>query len=172
MKEKILFLLLGLLIVSVIGVAFYRSIVRENYFVFWEVACDPTVESCYLYTCDSLETETECSGDDVREAAYFYKNFQIKAFAMDRCGKDAEECFYASCENYPIETQCSELDCASSGMGNCYGPGMTPEEMEEYVIMNPQAVIESAVGNDVYGDMLDEDAYNDVTDTIQKKETE
>ena len=72
-KSKILFIVIGLLIVGSVAVTFWRYMIKKDYIVQAQTDCDPTTENCFIWKCDPNSTvEGEaCTGDAEKDIWYF-----------------------------------------------------------------------------------------------------
>lgn len=88
------------LIIVLIFISYNRFIVKHDYLVGYEGACDPTTESCFI-GCE----------DDACTEEYYYTEMQ--KYAPDlyaECGKDITDCEVASvC--FPEDRECSVTYC-------------------------------------------------------------
>jgi len=75
-KEHIFFFILASLIIAIGLVSYYRFMVKHDYMVGYEGACDPVIEKCFM----------GYDGDE----QYFYSDLYRE------CGKDITDCEAAS----------------------------------------------------------------------------
>lgn len=103
--NKIFYIILALLIIVSIGVTFYKIIILKNYQIVAQVSCDPTIEKCFIYECDS--TIEECS-ENLDENISYYKNISKKAADIYDCEKTVEK---LGC-NEELSCTEGEVDCS------------------------------------------------------------
>jgi hypothetical protein len=82
--------------------------VFQDYLIYAETECDPSIESCFVYECDS--TLEECTGNP-EEDIYYYKLITKKASYIPVCDPNEEECEVLTCQ--PGEEGCEETSCTS-----------------------------------------------------------
>ncbi len=119
--NKIFFIVFFLLIVASVGVTFYKIVIVKNYQIVAQVSCDPTVERCFMSTCDPATDET-C---DALSSTTYYKNISKNAGTIYTCEKTEEKigcgeelscmigesnCSYTLCDPSQLvdDEQCSE----------------------------------------------------------------
>lgn len=73
--SRILTVVFVLLLVTSVGVAYYRYMVQENFLVKYQTPCDPVVESCFVYECDP-EAE-ECTGNPEEDTTYYSLMYRL-----------------------------------------------------------------------------------------------
>lgn len=134
-KNKLFWLGVFAMIFFSIAFAFYKYIFRMNFTVLFHASCNPTSESCFLSACDPAQEGSECS-DDPREDGYFYALRKVKAYRVAECPQDFKTCVEEICAK--PESKCVRSLCdpkvPDEENGPCYGPNMTQEETEQYVI--------------------------------------
>lgn len=119
--SKILTLVFALLVLSSIGVAYYRYMVQENFLVKYQTPCDPATEACFVYECDP--EADECTGNPEEDTTYYNLMYRLaknipacdvniegdcdKAYS---CPVGEEKCEIITCNN---ETSVAEeSDCS------------------------------------------------------------
>ena len=96
-KVHTFFYVLTLFVIISIGMSFYRFIIKNDYFVSYEVVCDPYAQSCF----ESCE-DGKC--------AYYAKIQKYAPNVYSQCGKDITDCKLASvC--LPGDRKCSITYC-------------------------------------------------------------
>ena len=99
-KDTVLKYALLILFVALVASSYYRFIVLQDYYVLYEVSCDPYSQDCYI-GCE----------DDLCEEEYHYALIERHAPAIhDLCGSDITDCEEAEfCAE--DETDCSVMLC-------------------------------------------------------------
>lgn len=95
-KSKILIVIVGLAILTSIGVSFYKYVVVKNYQIFAEMPCDPTIDNCFVRTAEDNSTST-------------YKLLSRQASNIPLCDPAVETCRALTCE--PNELNCEITTC-------------------------------------------------------------
>ncbi len=84
-KKHFLKIIIIPLLILMTGTSYYRFIVLEDYFVIYEIDCDPTEASCFI-GCEN-DDESECSEE------YFYALIERKATELRQlCGNNVSAC--------------------------------------------------------------------------------
>ncbi|OGI22497.1 MAG: hypothetical protein A2808_03285 [Candidatus Moranbacteria bacterium RIFCSPHIGHO2_01_FULL_55_24] len=134
MKKKANFIFLLLIIIFAVSVfyAFLKFFVFRDYMIYAQTECDPSLESCFIYTCDPA-TE-ECTGDP-EEDTWYYNLITKNAQNIAVCDPSAEECEELSCAPGEIGCEvafCDEELAAEQGEGvTCSNPADFQEEETE-----------------------------------------
>lgn len=68
-------LVFAFLVLSSIGVAYYRYMVQENFLVKYQTPCDPATEVCFVYECDS--EADECTGNPEEDTTYYSLMYRL-----------------------------------------------------------------------------------------------
>lgn len=124
-KSKVLIVLLVLVVVAVTAWKYDSFVTRHNFIVHDHIACDPDVESCFIYTCE--EGDEEC--DDTP-----FKKIEKNAGNITTCPN-----YYAG--NCPVLTCLEgEEDCAITLCNE-----ETLEEGEECLLNIPEAYDDSTI---------------------------
>ena len=121
-KSKILFLILGIIIIGSVAVTFWRCIVKRDYIIQVQIDCDPETEKCFVWKCDpkSGEEGKSCTGNP-DEDIWYYKTIRRNAKNIPDCdpkdenctayicGEDEKDCGYELCtpENVPDGEECN-----------------------------------------------------------------
>ena len=97
LKYVLIFLFLAL-----IGASYYRFVVLQDYYVSYEIECDPYVEECFV-GCE----------DDACEVEYYYSLIERHAHTLyGLCGDDITDCEAATyCSEE--EAECSLIMCSA-----------------------------------------------------------
>lgn len=103
-KSKIFFIVFALLIAGSVAMTYWRIVVKRDYLVLAQTACDPETEACFVYECDP-ETE-ECTGDPEEDTSYYAK-IKKKAFNFPQC--EEGECPDPVCDEG--EEDCEVILC-------------------------------------------------------------
>lgn len=111
-KSKILLWGFFILLAVSVGLTFYRVMIKKDYLINMEVACDPTVEKCFQRLCDP-ESE-ECANADNPEMIY-YKILEKNYKNIKPCAEGEEDCQNLTCE--PDEKDCREILCDENALG-------------------------------------------------------
>ncbi len=136
-KSKIIFSILGILVVLSVSATYYRYVILHNYLVETEVSCDPSYESCFVWTCDP-GTEGECTSNP-EEDTWYYKIAHRNAKNIPLCDPDDVNCLPFQCaeEN---EEGCDEVICSTDTLtkykldGVCTNPADFTEPIIEEVL--------------------------------------
>lgn len=178
-KNKIFFIVLFLLIFGSIGATFLRIVVFKNYTLEAQADCDPEIEKCFVWECDSNSTEEgeACTGDEEEDISY-YQLIRRKAYNVPLCNPDEDEsCVPMECDP-ETEKGCEIVFCDEETK--------IEQEVEcsdpvEYLLNNPaeeeegeaEGEIEEAEGEEVSPeDEADASASEDEKNTIDGEETE
>lgn len=108
-KSKIFLIIMVSSLILSIGITFQRYVIFRDYFVQISVHCDPSQESCFVYTCN--EDSQECS-DDSENGIWYYKFVTKKAYTLPDCSKEEFVCRNLSCKEG--EKNCIETECDPS----------------------------------------------------------
>jgi len=76
-NSKILFSCFFLLIAVITAVSLYKFFIFKDYYIEFEIACDPEIEECLVYECDP--SEDEACPEDPEERIYYYNLMEKKA---------------------------------------------------------------------------------------------
>lgn len=131
-KSKILFIIIGLLIVGSVAVTFWRYMVKRDYIVQAQTDCDPESEKCFVWECDPASTvEGEACTGDPESDIWQYKIVHRNAKNIPLCDPNDENCTALVCG--PGEKDCSEELCSENNVPE----GETCNDPEQYLIDNP-----------------------------------
>ena len=131
-KSKILFVIIGLLIIGSVAVTFWRYMVKRDYIVQAQTDCDPTTEKCFIWKCDPASTVEgeKCTGDPDKDT-WYYKIIHRNAKNIPLCDPNDKNCTALVCD--PGEKDCSEELCTAQ---NVKAPD-TCNDPVQYNIDNP-----------------------------------
>lgn len=119
-KSKIFFIIFGLLIVAMVGVTYWRIMVKKDYIVEAQTDCDPYVEQCFLWECDpeSDADGEKCTGDP-EEDSWYFQVIKRNASRIPLCDSNTDEnCEALVCgENEP---ECEYIFCTEENMEDQY----------------------------------------------------
>ena len=102
------FYILAFLVTLFIVASYYRFVVKQDYVVGYEGACDPIVESCFI----------GCEDDDCTEEYYYSKMQKYAPDLYAECGESIIECELASiC--LPEDRNCSIIYCDAETDDSC-----------------------------------------------------
>lgn len=114
---------------------YHKYVIQKDYPMYAEGSCDPSVEVCFVYTCDP-ETE-ECVGNP-EEDTYYYKEIRRMANQFPDCNPNSEDCLIDRCNEGEIGCDISLCDpedvglsCASVEDFSLDEPQEENAEMEE-----------------------------------------
>lgn len=143
-KTKIFFLVLALLITYSIVTTYCRTFIARDYIIIAEIECDPSIEKCFIYTCDP-EFNGECPADEAEWTSY-YKLIKKKEAnippEIDSCDPNVSDCPELSCDSGEADCQIIECDPENLGEGEeCSLP-------EEYNMDNPEEAMECTGGDE------------------------
>ena len=102
-RNKIFYIIFFLLIVASIGATYLKIVVFKNYQIVAQVSCDPTVEKCFISTCDPATDDT-CTASSTPT---YYKNISKKAATI------------YDCENTTDKIGCGEELSCTEGEVDC-----------------------------------------------------
>lgn len=132
-KSKILFLIIGLLIVASVAVTYWRIMIKKDYIIEGQTDCDPYTEKCFVWECDPESTVKgeACTGDPETDIWYFQVARRIAA-NIPLCDPDTDEnCDPWTCaENEPecgVEF-CTEENMEAQYASSCNDPVVYTEE--------------------------------------------
>lgn len=132
-KSKFFFLVFFLVIVSAIGVTYYRYMVARDYMVQAETECDPYTEACFVSLCDASAGE-ECTGDPAEDTSY-YKLIKRNAKYIPACDPVLEGCDALICPAGERDCEIIGCDPTVELEGTCSDPvvytGEHPIDEEE-----------------------------------------
>jgi hypothetical protein len=111
-KNKIFWTILILLIVGSVFATYLRIFVYKDYMLVKEVSCDPSYESCLVYTAEDLCVESEDADCVQNTEAEYYKIIHKKAAHVADCDP----------ETLAEGESCPELVC-EEGEEGCYYEG-------------------------------------------------
>lgn len=131
-KSKILFIILGLLIIGSIVATYWRYMVQRDYIIQSQIDCDPETQNCFIWQCDpmSLEEGEACTGVPDNDI-WYYKNFSRNAMNIPDCDPKDENCAAYICEEG--EKDCAEELCALENVPE----GKECNDPEQYLLENP-----------------------------------
>lgn len=114
-SNVIFFVIFFLLIFASIAVTFNKFVIKKDYQIIAEVSCNPQVERCFVYECDS-EIE-ECTGNPEEDVSY-YKYVSKNAGTIYSCERTRQKigcneelsclrgeakCFYTYCDSNNLQ---------------------------------------------------------------------
>ena len=100
-SAKLLTLLFALALIGAIGWNYATFFVNRDYVVYSEIACDPTIDSCFSWVC--TEGDTECDDSP-------YKKIELRASSLPLCdGYTSEDCPEPACA--PKDEECVVTYC-------------------------------------------------------------
>lgn len=111
MKGHILYYCAAILIIAgFTGLCFYRSLVVMDYATYFDLACDPGSEQCFVTRCNPLFES--CTGDPDQDITYS-KRYKKHAHQVTGCDREPESCdpWYQCSQS----ESCSEVTCTESG---------------------------------------------------------
>jgi hypothetical protein len=116
--ERVLWIVIGVLIVGSAFTAYYRAVIVHDYDVYLEIDCNPDVESCFTYYCDPQWEE--CAGIP-EEDTWYYKILQKDGRVMSaNCDPNEKECPEFTCEEG--DEHCEIIYCNENVDGECNLP--------------------------------------------------
>lgn len=122
-KSRILFLIIILAILISVGLSFNKYMIQRDYFMQFQVECDPAIEKCFVVEC-SPEDGSECPANEVERKSY-YKIIMKKAYLLPDCDPNNEYCPKVSCDK---DVTCEEIFCDE----NTVIEGETCNDPEQY----------------------------------------
>jgi len=142
-KSKILFAVIGLLVVGSIAVTFWRYMVKRDYIIESQTDCDPETENCFIWECDpdSLEEGEQCIGVP-EEDIWYYKLVRRNAKNIPLCDPNDENCDALTCPEG--EEECEEVLCAPENVGD----GEMCSDPKQYLLENPPEEEECEEGDE------------------------
>lgn len=131
-KSKILFIVLGILIVGSVAATYWRYMVKRDYIIEAQIDCDPETENCFIWRCDpmSLEEGEKCTGVADNDT-WYYKILRRNAKNIPLCDPKDENCTALTCPTG--ESECEEILCAPENAKK----GEECSNPEQYLKDNP-----------------------------------
>lgn len=111
-RSKTFFLLLVTILIVSVFASYYRYYVNRDYLIEIQIDCDPSLESCFVWNCDST-IEGECTGDQSNDI-WYYKYFYRNAKNVPICNPSEENCDVYTCQNN--EENCYEKTCTDDSI--------------------------------------------------------
>ncbi len=105
-KNKILYTTASILILLVVVITAYKIFILHDYMISYEVACDPKIDTCYVYSCVETTGDENCIDSEVE----YYKIIERKASQSLMCEYNNLDCSVCL-EN---EINCQIITCDSS----------------------------------------------------------
>jgi hypothetical protein len=138
-KSKILVIVIFILIAGVVAVTYWRIMIKKDYIISAQTDCDPAMEKCFIWNCDSKSTvEGEACTGDPETDTWYYKIIERKAYNIPLCDPKDENCVALTCPEE--EADCEEVFCnvetATQGE-ECSDP-------ETYIKEHPEVLEEEA----------------------------
>lgn len=115
-KSKILFIIIGLLIVASVAVTYWRIMVKKDYIIEAQTDCDPYTQNCFIWECDpESDVEGEACTGDPEEDIWYFQVVKRNASRIPLCDPATDEnCEALVCaENEP---ECEEVFCTEENM--------------------------------------------------------
>jgi len=146
-KSKILFAIIGLLIVASVAVTYWRIMIKKDYVIEAQTDCDPYAEKCFLWECDPESTVDgeKCTGNP-EEDSWYFQVARRNAAKIPLCDPDKDEtCDPWTCdENEPdcFVEFCTEENKEGQYAASCNDPVV-------YTVENPieEEVVECEAGD-------------------------
>jgi hypothetical protein len=117
--------------------------VKKDYIISAQTDCDPTLENCFIWNCDSeSQVEGEACTGDPEEDTWYYKIIKRKAANIPLCDPNDENCEALICpEN---EADCEEVLCSAETATE----GEECSNPESYILEHPEALEEECEEGD------------------------
>jgi hypothetical protein len=117
---------------------FWVYVVRENFQILAITSCDSTKETCFVVSCDSLDTENRgyICGQSYTETTQSFTYILKKKKAVPSCDARNQECVPLTCENG--EVGCKRIVCSQESLTQVYVPSGV--ECSIYVPPAPEPV--------------------------------
>lgn len=112
-KTGTLFVGMCVIFLVAIYLSFDKYIIRQDYYIQKQAACDPMTKNCFISICNPQEDE-ECPEDEADRSEY-YSLIQKKAYVFSQCEKSQEGCD-TGCQ--PGE-DCLEITCSPDNGDVC-----------------------------------------------------
>lgn len=116
--DRILTLLFFLLLISALGLTFYKFYYLKNYEYLVEAPCDPDSEVCFQRDCET--SPDDCPPNGLSD----YKQFHVTAKDFFKCSDDS---CVMECSSGAID--CEQILCGDSPEDMCSGP--LPEALNQ-----------------------------------------
>lgn len=134
-KSKILFWVIGLLIVASVSVTYWKLMIKKDYVIESQIDCDPYIEKCFVWECDPASTvEGEaCTGDPENDTWYF-QVAKRNASMIPLCDTENDE----TCDPWTCsegEKNCNQIFCSEDLMEAQYASSCV--DPVQYAIDNP-----------------------------------
>lgn len=124
-KSRLFFGVVFFLFFVVAGISFVRYFILRDYLVQAEISCDPSAESCFVYTCDPID-DSECPEAEDERTSY-YKLIQKKAFTLPDCEPGSEGCPELEC----VEGEDCQVILCDQETEECSQPESTENNLFE-----------------------------------------
>ncbi len=119
MKDKIFYIILALLIITSIGLTFYKYVVLKDYQIVAQVSCSPQTEKCFKVICDPATDDTCSAASSTDERTTYYKIISKKASSILLCESTTEK---IGCDKelscFSGEQSCSYTYCDPANLGD------------------------------------------------------
>ncbi|MDD5489613.1 MAG: hypothetical protein PHP25_02960 [Candidatus Moranbacteria bacterium] len=131
-KSKILFVILGILVVGSVAVTYWRYMMKRDYIIQAQIDCDPETENCFIWKCDpnSLVEGEKCTGVPDNDI-WYYKILSRNAKNIPDCDPNDENCAAYVCGEG--EADCSEELCTAENVPD----GEECNDPAKYLLENP-----------------------------------
>ena len=110
-KSKVFLWVFFLLIVTSVGVTYWRIMVKRDYVIENQVDCDPYEKACFVWECDPASTvEGEACTGDAETDVWYYAVAKRSAANIPMCDPEVDE----NCDPWTCgegEKDCSETLC-------------------------------------------------------------
>jgi hypothetical protein len=119
-KNKLFWILFGSTILLFIALTFKKTFTEEDFYLFQQVQCDPSFESCFVELAEDLCAESEDPDCISVTEDHVYKTVLKRASTVPVCNPSEEQGISCdgllSCEPSDSEEDCyydyCEVDCA------------------------------------------------------------
>lgn len=147
-KSKILFSVLGILIVGSVAVTYYKYMILRDYVIESQIDCDPYQKACFVWQCDPTSSvDGEACVNDPEVDTWYYELAQRNASKVPLCDPDKDEnCDPWTCgldEPECVQTFCDETTKLEQGV-ECSDPVKYTAEhpVEEETTSSTESVME------------------------------
>ncbi len=113
-NSKILFSALVVFVILSVSATFYKTVILQDFIVYTEVDCDPTIESCFMWTCDPETDEEEACTGNLEEDTWYFKIAYRNAKNVEHCDLNNESCLPFQCSKE--EPECREVLCSEESL--------------------------------------------------------
>jgi hypothetical protein len=106
-KSKILLQILTIMIIVVVGIEFWRIVIKKDYQIIDWVDCDPNLNSCFVYEDEETGEITNYAVISKKAATIFACNPKTQVCDKLICEEGEEDCEISFCT--PADSEAGEM---------------------------------------------------------------